>query len=113
MEQYFQLDELGILKQTKLPVHLAWLSEQDKQCLLLVLLSGEGGMPKSQVTKFEKQYPDVVFRLEAQNLLSWLTNNRGQQVNLSLSWKGEDIAKLLHLVARNESKKNGVSFLKI
>ncbi|MDO8417793.1 MAG: hypothetical protein Q7S87_16455 [Agitococcus sp.] len=105
MEQYFQLDVLGILKQTKLPANLAWLSEGDKQCLLLVHLGGEAGMHKTQAAKFDKQFPDIIFKLEARDLLTWLTNSHGKQVSLSLTWKGEDIAKLLLLVARNESKK--------
>lgn len=105
MHEFLQLDGLNILKQTKLPLHLSWMNEGEKQSLLLIHLCGEGGMLKKEVAKLDKQYPDVLFKLEARGLLSWQTNSHGKNVALALTWKGEEISKLLHLIAKNDSKK--------
>lgn len=103
MERHLELESLGILRQTKVPAELAWMTEAEKNFVLSMHLSGESGMHKSAVAKLEKKHPDMVFDITVRDLAQWLTDKAGRPFALALTWKGEEIALLLHQVAKHES----------
>lgn len=107
MEHHLELDFLGILRQTKIPPEWAWLIDVEKQFLLELLLAGEGGLHRSKVAKFEKNHPDALLNLTVRNLCEWETDRLGKPASMVLTWKGEDLARLLLQIAKNESKKTG------
>lgn len=106
MDHQLELDTLGILRQTKLPPAYNWLEESDKALLLELLLAGEEGLSKSYVTKWEKNNPECSLRLSVRSLVDWGTDKRGQPSYLTLTWQGEDLAKLLLKVAQNATRQN-------
>lgn len=105
MNQHLELESLGILRQTKLPSELAWMSDAEKQLVLMVQLAGEGGLHKRDVTKLSKHNPDMLLNLDARGLVQWDTDKSGRPVFLVLTWKGDEIAQLLLHVAKHESRK--------
>jgi hypothetical protein len=105
MQQHLELESLGILRQLKVPPELAWMRPLEKSFVLEMFWAGEAGLHKSTVSKLEKATPDMVFNLTVRDIAEWLTDKAGRPVALCLTWKGEEIAKLLHQIAKNESKK--------
>jgi hypothetical protein len=105
IERHLELETLGILRQTKVPAELAWMTESEKGLVLTMHLAGESGVHKTAVAKLEKASPDMVFNVTVRDLAEWLTDKAGRPVALVLTWKGEEIAKLLHQVAKHESRK--------
>ena len=105
MEQHLELDTLGILRQVKLPASLAWMNEADKGLLLQLHLAGETGLHKRNVAKFEKVNPEVTLRVTVRDLAQWLSDKAGRPIYLALTWRGEEIGRLLLQVAKNESRK--------
>lgn len=104
MDQITELDALGILRQTKVPPELAWMSDAAKSFVLDLFLAGEEGMSKRAVDKLDKQHKDLVFNVTIRSLAEWLTDRNGRPCALALTWQGIDVAKLLHQIARNQSK---------
>ena len=105
MEQHIELETLGILRQTKVPPELAWMSDAEKQFMLMLLFAGDGGLHKRTVASFEKKNPEVVLQLHARDFLMWETDKAGRPMFVAMTWKGEEAAKLLLHVARHESQK--------
>lgn len=105
MQQHLELESLGILRQVKVPPELAWMRPLEKSFVLEIYWAGEAGLHKTTVAKLEKATPDMVFNLTVRDLAEWLTDKAGRPVAICLTWKGEEIAKLLHQIAKNESKK--------
>lgn len=107
MEQHLALESMGILKQTKVPPELAWMSDLEKTFVLDLYLAGEDGLHKRQVAKFEKAHPEAFLDLEVRDVVRWESDKAGKPTFVVLSWKGEEIAKLLLQIAKNSSKKQG------
>ena len=105
MEQYLELESLGILKATRLPAEWAWMGDEMKHFVLSLHLAGEEGVHRSEVRKFAKTSPDGVFQLEIKNLVQWLSDKAGKPMFLALTWQGDEVAKLLLSIAKNESQK--------
>lgn len=105
MEQHLELESLGILRQTKVPAELAWMTDEEKSFVLDLLFAGEGGLHKREVQKFGKQNPDALLRLEMRELTIWESDKSGRPTFLVLSWKGDEVAKLLLQIAKHESKR--------
>lgn len=106
MDAHLELETLGILRQTKVPQELGWLTDAEKRCLLMVLASGEGGLHKSQLKKILDS-ATVLARLEFKDFLKWETNRNGTPSSITLTWRGEEIAQLLLQIAKNESQRPG------
>lgn len=102
---HLELEKLGILSPTIVPGKYGWLSDDAKVFLVNILLCGEEGMHRRMVAKLTKKTPDLVFQLEANSLVYWDTDKFGKQSYLVLTLRGEDLAKLLRVIAKNESIK--------
>lgn len=107
MEQHLALESLGILKQTKAPPELAWMTDLEKTFVLDLFLAGEEGLHKRQVAKFEKNHPEAFLDLQVRDVIRWESDKAGKPTFVVLSWKGEEIAKLLLQIAKNTSQKLG------
>lgn len=105
MDQHLELETLGILRQTKVPSELNWMSDAEKQLTLILLMAGEGGLHKRDVRKFEKNNPNVLLNLDMRNYVAWETDQNGRPMFMVLTWKGEEVAKQLLQVAKHESRK--------
>ena len=105
MEQFMQLEALGILRTTCVPPELAWMSDDTKRFMLELHLAGEAGMHKRLVALFSKKNPDAVLHLEIKQLAEWLSDKAGRPTFLALTWRGTDVAQLLLSIAKNESRK--------
>lgn len=106
LERHLELDSLGILRQTSLPATLDWLQDSDKQLLLDLLFAGADGLSRSYVLKWDKKHKECSLRVTTRSLADWETDKKGQPALLTLNWKGEEVAKLLLQVAKNESQPN-------
>jgi hypothetical protein len=104
MDQNLELDSLGILRQTKLPPALDWLQDPDKALLIELLLAGDEGLTRAHVAKWDKTHAECSLRLSVRSLVDWGTDRRGQPSFLTLTWKGEDLAKLVMQVAKNATR---------
>jgi hypothetical protein len=119
-----ELDALGLLSQSILPKEYDWLDNCDKQLLLsLYLYKDSGGMHKSEVKKWVKSTykyrvahakdnqldepsEDCLLLLEARQLVVWEKDTQGNDMYLTLTWRGEDIAMLLLAVAKHENNRH-------
>lgn len=97
----FELDDLGILRSTKIPPHLVWMSSEQIELLLAVLACGGDGMTRRRAQKFDA---DVVRQLELRDYLQWERDRFGRLAFLCLTWKGQDAAQVLLKIARHEQK---------
>lgn len=104
MENHLELDSLGILRQTTLPPSLDWLTDSDKALLLELHIAGEAGLSRAYIAKWDKKNPECSLRLSVRSMVDWMTDKRGQPAFLTLTWQGEDLAKLLMQVAKNSSR---------
>lgn len=109
MEQHLELEYLGILRQTRVPAELAWMSDAEKQLMLMLLLAGEEGLHKRAVTRFEKKNPGVLLNVLFKDFATWQTDKAGRPMFLALTWKGEETASLLLQIAKNENRKTTVN----
>jgi hypothetical protein len=92
----FELDDMGILRATKLPTHLAWLEGAQGTLLVQLLAAGEEGMTRRRLKKFEKDGDDeAARRLELRDLVKWEHDRFGAKAFLVLTWKGEEAANVL------------------
>lgn len=107
MEQFLELESLGILRTTRVPAELAWMSDETKRFVLELHMAGEEGVHKRLVNAFSKKNPDAVLQMEIKQLVEWLSDKAGRPTFLALTWKGTDAAQLLLSIAKNESRKNG------
>lgn len=97
-----ELDDLGLLRSTKIPPKLAWLSSEQIGILIDVLLCGEDGMTRRATKKYDA---DAVRELELRDYLQWERDRFGRFAYLCLTWKGEEAAQVLLRVARRAQSK--------
>lgn len=107
MEQYLELESLGILRQTKVPAELSWMSDSQKQLMLQVMFAGEEGLHRRVIGKFLKKEPELLIQLEFKDYVRWESDKAGKPTFLVLTWQGEEVSKVLLQVARYESRKSG------
>jgi hypothetical protein len=100
-----ELESLGILRQTKLPGHLAWMDADVKFFMLELLGAGEEGLHKRHVERFRKKQDEALLRLEIAELVTWERDKTGRPMFLALTWRGTEVATLIRAVAVNESRK--------
>lgn len=105
IERHLELESLGVLRQTKVPAELTWMTEPEKRLILSILLAGEHGLHKAAVLKMEAKSPDMLFNVTIRSLAEWVTDKAGRPAALVLTWQGEEVARLLHQVAKHESRK--------
>lgn len=103
MDSNIELESLGILRVTKTPPTLKWLTDVEKHFLVQLYLCGDGGMPRKLADKFTKKEPDSMLRLEFHDIVAWEKDKMGRPCALVLTWKGDDMAKFLHHVAIKEN----------
>lgn len=101
--EHVELDELGILRQTKLPKEYAWLDSLQREFLLSAYLGQ--GTPKRVVQKFKDLNPQAFIEMDVRGLVEWETDKAGRPVVLQLTWKGRDVAEILVQIAKNENNK--------
>lgn len=97
----FELDDLGILRSTKVPPHLEWMTDKQIEVLLAVLMSGEEGMSKRRTKQFDA---DAVRMLELRDYLVWERDRFGRLAFLCLTWKGQEAAQVFLKIAQHESR---------
>lgn len=105
MEQHLELEALGVLRQTKVPPELAWMTDEEKAFVLDVFLAGNDGMHKRDALKFDKKHPAAFIELQVRDLIRWESDKAGKPMFIVLSWKGDEVARLLFQIAKNTSKK--------
>jgi hypothetical protein len=113
LDALFEFDELGILRATQVPPILEWMSATHIDLLIAVYLCGEEGMSRGRTRRFEEVRADAMRALELRDYLHWERNRFGRLAFLCLTWKGQDAARLLVKVARNELREStGTSGMK-
>jgi hypothetical protein len=98
------LESLGILRQTKVPSQLDWMTDSEKHFMLFLLTAGEFGVHRRYVTKEEKKSPELSSRLSANGMADWHRDRSGKEMFFTLSLKGEETAQLLLKIARNANR---------
>lgn len=101
----YELDDMGILRTTKIPPHLSWMTNEQVDVLLAVFQCGEDGMPRRRVRQMDETHSDAVRQLELRDYLQWERDRFGRLAYLCLTWKGDEAAQVLLKVAHNEQKK--------
>ena len=98
----FELDDLGILRTTKIPSQFAWMTEMHHQLLVEVLRCGEDGLSRRRMKKMPQDRQEALHMLELRDYLQWERDRFGQLTFLCLTWKGEEAARTILTVARNQ-----------
>jgi hypothetical protein len=91
----FELDDMGILRATKLPTQLAWLEGIEGTLLVQMLAAGEEGITRRRLAKFKEEGEQAARRLELRDLVHWERDRFGKPAFLVLTWKGEEAAQVL------------------
>jgi hypothetical protein len=91
----FELDDMGILRATKVPTHLSWLEGTEGTLLVQILAAGEEGITKRRLGKFKEEGETAARRLELRDLVVWERDRFGEKRYLVLTWKGEEAAQTL------------------
>lgn len=102
-----ELDALGLLRTTKVPNELDWMTDDEKVLLIRLLFCGEEGMHSREVTKVRKTTAgaDAILRMEAYGLANWERDGNGRATCFALTWKGIENAQLVKKVAQNGNNK--------
>jgi len=100
-----ELEALGILRQTKVPPELDWMTDGEKRFMLALLDAGDEGIHKRIVAKEERQNEFLSLKLSAHGLATWERDKNGREMFFTLTWKGDEVAKLLLTIARNASRR--------
>src|SRR5579871_2057522 len=98
-----EFDALGVLKVTQVPQGLRWMSQGQIELLLALRSYGEGGMTRSRAKKLDRTAEDDTRILELRDYLKWERDRFGRLRTLTLTWKGDEAAEILHRVAINQS----------
>ncbi len=103
-----EFESMGLLRMAEVPPAYKWLTDNDKYLLVhLFLVGGAEGLKKREVEKLEKKLEGSAGRLFANGLADWQTDATGKPNAFALSWKGEEVAKLLVAVARTQTAPKG------
>ena len=102
-DSFFNLVSLGILKQVTIPKELEWLSDIQHHLLTTLYLVGDGGLTKGMVLKLLKKDETHLIKLDMSNYIKWEHDNKGRKSILTLTWQGEEVAKKLYEIAKNQS----------
>jgi hypothetical protein len=102
-----ELDALGLLRTTKVPDALDWMTDDEKLLLIRLLFCGEEGMHSREVNRVRKTQAgaDAIMRIEAYGLANWERDGNGRATTFVLSWKGIESAQLVKKVAQNGNNK--------
>ena len=88
----------------EVPPAYQWLSDNDKFLLVhLSLVGGPEGLKRRDIDKLEKKLDGAPSRLFANGMADWITDATGKPASMALTWKGEEVAKLLVAVARTQT----------
>jgi hypothetical protein len=102
-----ELDALGLLRTTKVPSELDWMTDDEKLLLIRLLFCGEDGMHSREVNRVRKTQAgaDAILRLEAYGLANWERDGNGRATSFALTWKGIESAQQVKKVAQNGNNK--------
>lgn len=103
-------EEAAIHNLTELPEKYSWMSEPYFHFILALFLNkgdDDAGMHKSEALRWEKQNKglDMLFQLDARQYITWEKDQMGRDMYVVLTWQGEDLAKMLLAIARNQNRK--------
>lgn len=103
-----ELDDLGLLRATKLSDDLDWLTDEEKLLMLRLLFCGESGMHARDIAKVRKTQSgsDSLIRLEAYGMAAWERDHSGRQTSLYLTWKGIETADTIKRIAQHENHRS-------
>lgn len=103
MDATLELVKAGILRPTVLPSHLDWVTQDHASLVIYVANAGEEGASKTELKKLKVEEVALI-DLEVRGMVEWLNDKRGKPSHLALSWKGDELAELLRVYARNGTK---------
>ena len=100
-----ELDALGLLRTTKVPSELDWMTDDEKVLLIRLLYCGEEGMHSREVARVKKTEAgaDAILRLSAYGLADWERDGNGRHTSFALTWKGTEMAQTVKRVAQNNN----------
>ena len=107
MLNFPELEGLGLLRATKVPAELNWLTSEEMAFLVQLRLAGEEGLKRAQVMKYWRTNTDGIIRLEGAGFADWHHDQVGRPAYFALTWKGMEKADQLLTVARTQSKMDG------
>jgi hypothetical protein len=99
-----ELDKLGLLKVTKIPTELSWLTPLHIEMILAVGACGEEGMRERRARRFSEEKRDALRMLELRDILYRERDRLGNPVFLCLTWKGQEALQVLQAIERNRGK---------
>ena len=98
------LDRLGLLRVTKIPPELSWLTPTQIELIFDVAECGEEGMRERKTQRFSEQKRDALRMLELRDILYRERDRLGKPVFLCLTWRGKEALEVLRAVERNRPK---------
>lgn len=98
------LDSLGLLRVTKLPQDLSWLTPIHIQMIIEVADCGEEGMRERRTQRLGEEKTDALRMLELRDILHRERDRYGKPVFLCLTWKGKEALEVLRAIERNRGK---------
>ena len=98
------LDSLGLLRVTKLPRDLSWLTPIHIQMIIEVADCGEEGMRERKTQRFSEEKTDALRMLELRDILHRERDRYGKPAFLCLTWKGKEALEVLRAIERNRNK---------
>ena len=98
------LDALGLLRVTKIPQHLEWLTPVQIELIFEVADCGEQGMRERKAQRYSQEKRDELRMLELRDILYRERDVRGQPVFLCLTWQGKEALEVLRAIKRHREK---------
>lgn len=98
------LDALGLLRVTKIPQHLEWLTPAQIELIFEVAKCGDQGMRERKARHYSEAKRDELRMLELRDLLYRERDVRGQPVFLCLTWQGKEALEVLEAIKRHSDK---------
>jgi len=98
------LDDLGLLRVTKIPQHLEWLTSIQIELIFEVADCGEEGMRERRSRRFSDEKRDALRMLELRDILYRERDRLGKPVFLCLTWQGKEALQVLRAIERNRAK---------
>ncbi|MGC8518957.1 MAG: hypothetical protein ACP5P4_10585 [Steroidobacteraceae bacterium] len=96
-----ELDKLGLLRVTKLPQDLSWLTAVQIELIFAVGECGEEGMRERHTRRLNEEKRDALRMLELRDILYRERDRLGRPVFLCLTWKGQEALQVLQAIERN------------
>ena len=99
-----ELDKLGLLRVTKLPPELSWLTPIQMELIREVGGCGEEGMRERRTKRLSEEKRDALRMLELRDILYRERDRLGKPVFLCLTWKGQEALQVLQAIERHRAE---------